>query len=184
MILVVEKIRNTLLPPPAAVICMLLLLYWALLEISVDEHANSSQFDEQVVENVGLVDEIVTLPLTPQKEEEQKIIYARSLFLQSRAPWQETREAIVAETVPAVEAATTELPVAPPREPAVPPEISLIGIIKDDRSTRALIYNEITQSEQWIAEGTQLGDWSVVTIREDDIVLRAEDEELVVTYNR
>ena len=179
----VEKARNTLLPPPAAVIGLMLLLIW-VLPIGVPNGETIAQTTPEPITSEAAADAWeIGLPATSHEAVDLRSISDNSLFLQRRTPWQDAPETIVAEPEP-IETIVPEPPVAEPRAPLAQPMISLLGIVSTENVSRALIFDEAVQSERWVTSGDLIGEWQVVQIGSDDIILRAQGEEIVVTYNR
>jgi hypothetical protein len=105
---------------------------------------------------------------------------ARPLFSQTRRP-PETAKPVVQEVI--IPEPTSEPVLQVPIRPKNP-NIQFLGIIRSGQSTSALVRNIDTNSETWIVQGDQIGQWQVVTITEHSLILTSGVYEFSVNINQ
>ncbi|MDX8355268.1 hypothetical protein [Cognatiyoonia sp. IB215182] len=177
-----NTLRNLLLPPPAIIAGSLIMFVVVWTSIHQDENQAPGSIQLPFSADHDGTAEPIGLAHIEHDPETLAVIARQSLFLQGREPWQEVvpEQTVVAAPEPILEPALPE----PVQQPLLPPEISLLGIVNTAENTKILILDQRSQSERWIAVGDLVGDWEVVEIRNNAIVLRAGGEETVVSYNR
>lgn len=80
-------------------------------------------------------------------------------------------------------------PPEPPPEPAVaavvetlpPPQIRLMGVMESEGLRRALVADETTGEQKWLAKGEDVQGWTLTEINDEQIHLQGEDVE--ITFN-
>lgn len=178
-----ENIRNLLLPPPVIVVGIGLLAGWIVYETSQDSVMPTVPTAE-ITNTTGMENVVVELAPILHNLTDLSEISDRALFAQKRSPWQspEVQVPVDIEPAPVVEAQEPTPPPPPPRPET--PAISLLGVMKNDQITRALVLDQRTDEETWIVVGDTLADWEVVEIDSSGLILRAQGEEFLVSYNR
>jgi hypothetical protein len=109
------------------------------------------------------------------------VIAERTLFLQERTPWRV--EPIVRETVDAPPIQDQPAPEAIP-EKLPTPEITLLGIIREQAQTRVLVTTPNMTTEAWKTEGDLIEGWIIDEIMENGMSLHLEGDQLMVNFNR
>lgn len=125
--------------------------------------------------------QLITLPEAQKVDFSVDMIAERTLFLQRRAPWQAEPIAIETVDVPPVQ-------VQPPSqiEPEKPqaPEVTLLGIIRGQSGTRALVITPNMTTEAWKNEGDLIEGWTIDEILGNGMSLHLEGDQFMVNINR
>lgn len=112
-------------------------------------------------------------PLVPGLESFPETLH-RPLFSKTRRPF-----------VPVPEPAPMQADVEPPAEPAEappsqPPDLTLRGIAIEGSSRKALIMSTADPKGIWMGLGERIENWTISGIGREDVILRSEDQELIL----
>lgn len=179
-----ERVRNIVLPPPAVLLVLLALATFAASgeTRSSDRALNTKPDDAQASTDVAM--STIGLQLKAPDPTVRQDIAQNSLFLERRAPWENPAEEPASQPVVVIESAAPREVQPEPIEALTPPNVALIGVIQAEGVTRALVFDNDTQTEHWLQIGELHREWEITSITTESIVLRAMGEEMVVFYNR
>jgi len=170
---------TSFLPPP--LLSALAIVTFTFLPFEFQGTSPRAFVDQPISETVEDRDsQNLMRSLAPITDQDIQVAVERSLFLPLRHPWEE----VVVEAEPILEIEQT-LEVPEPSGEAQPqvfqePDVLYLGVVTTSNSSRALISLGIERNESWVETGAAIGDWSVVEIRAEAILLTAGEQEVVV----